>query len=221
MNNKNDLRYCYHCGEKKSLKMLSKVDNSYKENLGTEDEPHMFDFYDFIYVLRCNECMNVSIYRAEFTSGEERYFQETGESEIELFGRLLYPNIEHENASYIPEKIYNSYLSSIKVKNIDRSFSLIGLRRTLEMICKEKGYNDGMLGKKLKKMADDGVIPLVIDSIADSLKTEGNKAAHGDDVDFDIKTVNNMIEFTRIIINYLYVLPKKISNVQNALKNQL
>ena len=45
-----------------------------------------------------------------------------------------------------------SFISSIKVKHIDRSFCLIGVRRTLEMICKEKGYNHGMVGRKLQNV---------------------------------------------------------------------
>lgn len=60
------------------------------------------------------------------------------------------------------------------------------------------------------KMYNDGIIPPVIDKIANSLKDEGNKVAHGDEIEFSSNSVNNMIEFTRIILNYLYVLPKRI-----------
>lgn len=216
---KGDLIYCYNCGEKGTLKKLAKVDNSVRENLGIDEMPVMMDFNDILDILKCKNCNNISIYRSEWHDGEERNYADYSESTyVELFGKLIYPNIEHENRFYIPEKIYKSFLSSIKVKNIDRSFCLIGLRRTLEMICKEKGYSEGMLGKKLQKMSSDGIIPPVIDKIAKGLKDEGNKAAHGDDLEFSLNTVNNMIEFTRIILNYLYVLPKRIVLAQEEIE---
>lgn len=192
------------------------------ENVGTDAEPFGIQVNDIVDIYKCYSCNDITIYKSEWLDGEERNYEDYMNKEpIELFGRIIYPNIEHDNKHFIPEEIYNSFLSSIKVKNIDRAFSLIGLRRTLEMTCKNKGYTDGPLARKLSKMANDGIIPPVIDEIAVFLKDEGNKAAHGDNVEFDLRTVNNMIEFTTIIMNYIYVTPGKLNKVQEEMEKSI
>jgi hypothetical protein len=43
------------------------------------------------------------------------------------------------------------------------------------------------------------------------------KKAHADDVEFDKQTVNQLIDFTQIILDYMYTLPAKIIVAQNRL----
>ncbi len=215
---KEDLQYCYHCGQKGKLKKLKTVNNSYKENVGDEEYPNIIEFNDQIDIVSCKECTNVNIYRSEWMPDQERYMElAPHDSYVEMFGRLIYPPIEHENHYYIPSRIYDSYLASIKVQKIDRDISMIGFRRTLEMVCKDQGYNQGMLGKKLSDMSKDGVIPPAIDNIAKFLKDRGDEAAHGDDVAVNRHTLESIKDFTRIILNYIYVLPSKLDKAQKEI----
>ena len=50
-----------------------------------------------------------------------------------------YPNISVKHDAAIPEHIKTAYEAVLKVKNIDEPMCLIGLRRVLEAICKDKG----------------------------------------------------------------------------------
>lgn len=223
MVNKDELRYCYHCGERGTLNRLESINNGSKENVGDEVDPFIVEYNDIIDVLCCEQCTNLTIYRSQYDEAEARQIQKHDPdiNYAQAFGKLLYPNIEQEHKEHIPDNIYRSYLSSIKVQNIDMAFCLIGLRRTLEMICKDKGYTKGMLGNKLKAMSEDSIIPPIIDKIATGLKDEGNKAAHGDEVEFTKETVQNMIEFTRIILNYVYSLPGKIATAQKLIEKDI
>lgn len=68
---------------------------------------------------------------------------------------------------------------------------MIGLRKTIELVCK------------------------------DQIRDFGNEAAHETQYDgqFSVDLINELIEFTEIILTYLYVLPEKISLLEKQIEN--
>lgn len=61
------------------------------------------------------------------------------------------------------------------------------------------------------------VFPQVINEASDILRILGNEAAHGDDVNYDERIVQEMINFTQIIIEYVYVIPFRINHIKSKL----
>jgi signal recognition particle subunit SEC65 len=53
--------------------------------------------------------------------------------------------------------------------------------------------------------------------MADILRDLGNAAAHADDTNFPEDIVSSMIDFTQIILDYVYNLPEKLSVVQERI----
>lgn len=49
---------------------------------------------------------------------------------------------------------------------------------------------------------------------SDVLRILGNEAAHGDDINYDERIVKEMINFTQIIIEYVYVIPYRLGNIK-------
>ena len=90
----------------------------------------------------------------------------------------------------------------------------MALRRTLEIICKDKGAAGNTLEKKIIDLSQKNIFPQVINEASDVLRILGNEAAHGDDINYDERIVKDMINFTQIIIEYVYVIPYRLGNIK-------
>ena len=75
----------------------------------------------------------------------------------------------------------------------------------------------GFLFKDLTKKC---IFPPIINDASDVLRILGNVAAHGDDFEYDSSIVNEMINFTQIIIEYVYVIPYKIQQIKDTIDKQ-
>ncbi|WP_430789695.1 DUF4145 domain-containing protein [Virgibacillus flavescens] len=200
---------CLHCGNETILEIKSEI----------EEKEHEFDFdgygrkfpiltYFSTYTLyKCPVCFKVSLTSLEYSDieigpdGSPYEYRET-----------LYP-VHTGELSLVPAKIRNAYESSLKTKNVDNVMCVMGLRRTLDILCRVHGEVKGSLNNRLNKLSEKGIIPGVLDDASHLIRVIGNSAAH-DDVDFDSHVVNNMIKFTRIILEYVYVIPKEIERMQ-------
>lgn len=125
---------------------------------------------------------------------------------------VLYPSVTTDSKT--PVNVRKAFEAALKVKNIDGAICLLSLRRTLEMICKDKGAKKGTLFVKLQQLARTGVLPPILDQMAEVLKNLGNMAAHADNKEFSTELVSSMVEFTETILDYVYVLPAKLSAIQ-------
>lgn len=139
--------------------------------------------------------------------------------ETEPNGRPIY-NYEYvypqqsNYSKFIPKVVNDAFEAALKVSKLDGAICIMALRRTLEKMCKEKGATGNDLFKKLKDLQSRSVLPPIMDKISYILRKEGNSAAHADDVEFDPETVSLMIEFTRVVLDYVYSLPAKIQQAQ-------
>lgn len=131
--------------------------------------------------------------------------------------KLLYPKINIGLG--IPENIDQAYRSALKVRK-DGPICCLALRRTLEMVCKNKGETKGDLFDKLKNLSKNGLIPPILDDMAHILRTIGNEAAHGDDTEFPPRIIALLIDFTKAILEYLYVLPEMLNEIQKEIEDK-
>lgn len=199
---------CRHCGNKTKLDILG----SYQEESN--------DYTDIQYtikwlLLKCCACEQVSF--ASIYIGEDTQFMNSnGEIDYDEVYKTRYP-VETYQGTNVPDNVNNAFSSALKALYVDNVICLIALRRTLEIICKDKGATNGTLQNKILQLTQQGIFPQVINEASDILRILGNEAAHGDDKEYDKHTIKEMINFTQIIIEYVYVIPYRIQRIKMKL----
>ena len=91
-------------------------------------------------------------------------------------------------------------------------------RKTLEGICKEHGLIKTNLATSLQQMRENGVIDSYLYDWADALRISGNEAAHGVEVTFSKEDAQDILEFTRALLEYIFTFRKKFEDFQNRRK---
>lgn len=202
---------CHHCGNKTLMELVSTY-NKKEDFEGTWDEKTWNLFM-------CPVCQDVTLERKYLYSEDimHAYYSEDDSYRYEEIEEatmidVLYP-YESSKKDSIPDKVKSAFESAIRVKNIDGAICAIAIRRTLEMMCKEKGEVKGNLFDKLKNLSSQGILPPILNDMASVLRVVGNSAAHADE-EFRSDLVPSMIEFTTIILDYVYNLPKRIADIQ-------
>jgi len=205
---------CLHCGNKTYMNMVS----AHKDHWG--DDCTGIWSVNLWCLYFCPVCSKVTL-EHNYTFSENEYLDDYGNMRPITETTTLYPHSSSSEAG-IPIGIRNSFEAAQKVRHIDGAICALSLRRTLEMVCKDKGETVGNLFTKLQNLSKKGVLPQILDRMASVLRELGNVAAHADDTvnEFPTEFVPDLIEFTDIILNYLYVLPSKIQNIQSKINNQ-
>lgn len=205
---------CYHCGNQGLMRIEGEF--SRKEGGPICDDSGAVIDYDPVekvtwQLLSCPVCNDVTLYKEVFN--EEYGYQDVAEQ--------CYPQITGQYDDFIPEHIKSAYEAALKVKNIDAPLCLIGLRRVLEAICKEKGAEGKDLSNMVKDLIDKKILPDMLDDACWVVRQLGNSAAHADQTDFYKYEVERATEFVGAIIEYLYVLPDRISRFKHRVENKL
>lgn len=191
---------CPHCSNKTTMRVL----NNYKKpTLLSQEGDKKVEEYDIFRLFECNTCKGIQLYHIYWHSQYKR-----DEYDIyEDLGKLLFPKNESIELNKLPANIKGAYESANLVRNVDDIMCVMGLRRALEMLCKDKGAVNGQLHQKLNTLQQKGILPPLMGDIAKVIKDTGNMSAHGDNVEFDKKLVENMFKFTNKILEYVYILP--------------
>jgi hypothetical protein len=208
---------CYHCGNKTSMKQVAAHDLTENEEMWD----YGYDPYKPAYVISYGRTWNLFLCPVckEITLEKQSWFSEEKEVNGQpiLNEEILYPTIA-TNEHFIPQGVKSAFDAALKVRNLDGAICVLALRRSLEKMCKHKGAKGKELFLKLKDLQEKKILPPIMNDISYILRKEGNSAAHADDVEFDQETVNLMIEFTQIILDYVYTLPEKIKKAQERIK---
>lgn len=199
---------CRHCGNKTKLDI---VGNFVQESIFEEDYMWRKNWL----LLKCCCCGEVSLGYKYY--GEDTAYYDNNEIEYEEIYKTCFP-VETYNGLNVPDNINNAFSAAIKAKYNDNMICILALRRTIEMICKDQNETQGKLQDKIKALAKKNVFPATIYNASDILRILGNQSAHGDDVEYDNNTVNEMITFTQIIIEYVYVIPYRIDRIKKRLQ---
>lgn len=207
---------CFHCGNQTVMQMIAQYNKQDFEEIWpdhfSEHPDNVIHWFNKWTLYLCPVCTEVTLFR---TSGDSEYVHPNGEPiTVE---ELLYPS-GNLDKDHIPEPVHKAYMAAIGVRNIDGAVCVLALRRALEKMCKHEGATGRDLFSKLKNLQEIGKLPPIMDQISFILRKEGNSAAHADDIDFDKETVNQLIDFTEVILEYLYTLPHKIKQAQLRLQ---
>lgn len=209
------LQQCWHCGNKGLLAVVGK----HEQHFYTEDEPgnrfsSFFHEVMYWYLLSCPVCQKITLFQ-KYTS--DAHMDETGKQLYEE--EILYPETQLDFVG-VPEKIKAAFESALKIKSIDTSLCVLSLRRTLELICRDKGADGNNLDSLVKDLVGKNILPLGFDHACALIRQLGNQAAHAKEVVFYKNEVEFLIGFLRDILNYLYSLPKKIENLRLKTDNK-
>lgn len=97
----------------------------------------------------------------------------------------------------------------------------MALRRTLELILKDKGATKWGLKDKIEEIAEKGLLPDTLKEASSLAKLLGDSAAHDKELDIDEHDVESMAEFIGFIIEYLYIVPSKITTYKEHLDSKV
>lgn len=199
---------CRHCGNKTKLDIVGE----YTEYGDIEQDYYWKQTW---LMLKCCVCGKISL--ASVYSGEDTIIAcVDGNYEYDKIYTTHFP-VETYKGTNVPENVDNAFSSALKVRYVDNIICLMALRRTLEIICKDKCAEGKTLEKKILNLTERCIFPQVINEASDILRILGNEAAHGDDVNYDERIIQEMITYTQIIIEYVYVIPYRIGLIKAKL----
>lgn len=204
---------CLHCGNKTYMKKVSNYSNKWcDDSEGIWSETTWSLYF-------CPVCSEITLERS-YTFSEIFDYDQYGNPQQIIETTTLYPHPSFSSGFGMPTNIKSSFEAAQKVRHIDGATCALSLRRTLEMVCKDKGETAGSLFEKLQNLSQKGILPPILDQMASILRELGNVAAHADDIEIPDELVPDLIEFTDTILTYLYVLPAKIQDIQSKMNNQ-
>lgn len=204
---------CFHCGNKTLMNQIAHYNRVQTDNIFGFGDMFTVNFYTDWDLYLCPVCDNVTLLKTSKNTEDfdDRIGQMISREET------LYPGVSLEESG-IPEKVKKSFEAALKIKNSEGTLCAIGIRRTLEMMCKDKQAIGKDLYHKLKDLSDKGILPPIVNEMASVLRELGNEAAHGDDREFSDELIDSMIKFTHAILDYVYNLPDKLAVIQEQMR---
>jgi hypothetical protein len=158
-------------------------------------------------MLTCPACDGVTFQRGYFHDHDPGEWQPV----------VLYPT-EANKVEGLPAEIERAYAAASAVKAIEAHAFAVLVRRLLEMICLDKGAQEGKsLFEQLKFLAETGVIPQQLINIANGLRNFGNIGAHAARAQLSENEVPVIDALCRAILEYVYVAPHLVALAQQTL----
>lgn len=207
---KREIIKCFHCGNETPMQKVGEY------TWGSRDME--FSEIDFLYeyeLFACPVCHKVTLRE---TYSDETMIDCCDYDQFSCFNEqnILFPQNNIESKS-VPQKIKEAYSAALKTKGIDKSICLIALRRTLELLLKDKGATKWGLKDKIEEIAAKGLLPDTLKEASSLTKLLGDTAAHDKELEIDENDVEAMAEFIGFIIEYLYIVPDKINTYKKRL----
>jgi hypothetical protein len=119
----------------------------------------------------------------------------------------------------IPEAVASEYRRAQRVRS-EPVFYAVGIRRTLEALCAERGVQGRSLFERIEKLAASGGLPETFAEMATVLRRFGNLGAHVGEDELTDEDAPVLGEFADAILEYLYRAPAKVAAVQAALEKR-
>ena len=204
---------CSHCGNTGILTFIAKIDTPVEEcEVNDRDEIVWCGLIENTrwYFFQCPVCKK-PVLISEYTMPmmiEDKSIIET-----------VFPKISiHFDG--VPDNIKTAFQSAIKIRGIDKAICVLSLRRTLEMICKDKGAQGNSLESKIDDLIDKKILPDMMSNACWIVRQSGNEAAHADDVEFTEYEVEEIVHYVAIVIEYLYSLPVRVATLKEKIEER-
>ncbi|WP_409177485.1 DUF4145 domain-containing protein [Brevibacillus fortis] len=208
---------CYHCGNKTQMNRIAHHQKEWLENfLGFNVKPYQVKFFTEWDLFLCPVCESETLLKTQKNTDH----RDSQSGSMIRDEQIVYPPVTFDKSG-IPENVKKSFEAALRIKNTEGTLCAIGIRRTLEIMCKDKQANGDSLYEKLKDLSDNGVLPPILNEMTTVLRKLGNEAAHGDEREFSSELVDSMVKFTHVILDYVYVLPDKLGEIQDKLRKTI
>ena len=128
----------------------------------------------------------------------------------------IYPQIVAEYGHQsIPEKINDSFidLQRMFITHMQPHLIISGCRSVLESSLDSLGAEGKTIYAKIENLYQKGIIPITIKDWAHIIRNIGNNAIH--DMEGNREDAQNLINFTKIFLQYSFELPYTIKTMRN------
>lgn len=196
---------CPHCGNK--TPQVVKFEITSIEDVSFSDGS-IYPIKIYYFLVQCKTCKKVSLY-SNWEVADDPYYLEDA--------LCLYPKIKKISSS-VPDVIRRSYNEAKRVENISPAAYVVLIRKSLECLCEDKKAKGNNLKNKLDNLTKEGIIPETLLKMGHSVRLLGNIGAHPSDYDIKPEEVKIISDFFVAVIEYVYVAPEKIKNLEEKLK---
>lgn len=138
-----------------------------------------------------------------------------GEIEQLYESQIIYPE-NRMILSEVPKEVASAFESALKIKKIDSQICLISLRRTLELICKDKDARGRTLEAKINDLILNNIFPKDLENAFSVIREYGNSGAHSQ-INLTDSQLNELISILYSVIDYLYIIPRKSVKMKERL----
>ena len=211
--NKEEIIKCFHCGNETPMKKVGEY------SWGSRDLDYSeFDFLFKYELFACPVCHKVTLRQSY---GDESMVNYHTDDQLGFYDEqnILFP-LNSIESDFVPSKIKATYEAALKTKGIDKNICLMALRRTLELMLKDQGAAKWGLKDKIEEVAAKGLLPDTLKEASSFAKALGDTAAHDKELELDSYDSETIAEFIRYIIEYLYIIPNKISTYKKVFDNK-
>lgn len=215
INQEQVLAQCYHCGNKTLMNVECVVDQRFggvQVNENLEPEFEMQEDYKWK-LLSCPVCHFLTLYQVY--TDESMQVERNGEIKQLYESQIIYPE-NRMILSEVPKEVASAFESALKIKKIDSQICLISLRRTLELICKDKDARDRTLEAKINDLILNNIFPKDLENAFSVIREYGNSGAHSQ-INLTDSQLNELISILYSVIDYLYIIPRKSVKMKERL----
>ncbi len=121
---------------------------------------------------------------------------------------------DHTVPEFVPDNVASAFLEGLKARDTGMLPSAVyNLRKALERTVRDKNpAGTGGLKNRVKELEKLQMLPSTLVDLAHTVRAEGNVEVHEDE-DWSAEQVQELIDFTVLLLTYLYSLPVRISAI--------
>jgi hypothetical protein len=196
---------CGHCGYGGDLEEVARP---VVEKKTFQAEPYgEVEVRTYWFLHRCPRCLKATLI-------EDRWCDEFSDPEDDTSVQIF--PAPRDNSG-IPSRVLKSYWEANRIKGEAPGLYAVGIRVTLEAICKDAGATGRSLYEMLDQLAGEGRIPAQLAEMGHQLRARGNLGAHADDAEVTDEDIPIIEEFADAILEYMYRAPAKIAAAQASM----
>lgn len=198
---------CAFCGQRGNFS----VEHHAEKNKANSKKKLNFD------TLKCGNCSN---YLLVFWSASEYGI---GRESLHAYYEIPFPLKLNEAPDYWPKGVQRYWIQA--QRNLqDQNWDAAALmaRSALQAALRGNNAEGGNLKKEIEDLAKKGILPPLMKDWSDNVRELGNDAAHPkpDQEATTQEDANDIVMFLDFLLEYLYALPKRISDYRKRRKTK-